>query len=187
MKFWTYIAFLVPFIAFSQQTVEICGEPKSFTYSTESDIDATVEWYVLGAYYYGNSITLQWDTPGVFNITATATAEDCPGTPQTYTVTVTECDPVVWWVPNTFTPNGDEYNTTWGPVFSGPFDQADFHVTVFTRWGNLIWESRDATARWDGMCGSRAVHDGVYTWVVEFGILNTDERKLIHGHVTILR
>jgi gliding motility-associated-like protein len=91
--------------------------------------------------------------------------------------TVTECDPLVYWVPNTFTPNGDEFNTLWGPVFEGPYDAQDFHLVVLNRWGNLIWESWNAEARWDGTYSNNNVHDGVYTWVIDFGMLDTDERN----------
>jgi hypothetical protein len=63
----------------------------------------------------------------------------------------------------------------------------DFHLVVLNRWGNLIWESWDDAARWDGTYDGRKVTDGVYTWIIDFGILDTDERRLIHGHVTILR
>ena len=187
MKFWTYILFLVPFLAFSQQTVEICGEPKSFTYSTASDIDATIEWYVLGSYYYGNEITLQWDTPGVFTITATAIAADCPSIPQTMTVTVTECDPILVWVPNTFTPNGDEFNTTWGAPVSGPVDFQDYRMVVFNRWGELIWESFNAMQRWDGQYNGVSIQSGTYTWTIELGILQSDARHTYVGHVNILK
>jgi len=182
-----YIVFLVPLLAISQQTVEICGDTKTFNYSTQSDIASSTEWYVNGAYYYGEEISITWSQPGTYTLTATATADGCPSTPQTYTVTVTECDPLVYFVPNTFTPNGDEYNTQWGPVFNGPFDKMDFHLVVLNRWGNLIWESWDDAARWDGTYDGRKVADGIYTWVIDFGILDTDERRLIHGYVTILR
>ena len=187
MRLLRYIAFLVPFMAFSQQTIEICGDMKTFNYSTYSDIASNIEWYCDGLYYYGEEITLSWNEPGTYTITATAFADDCPSIPQTYTVVVTECDALLYWVPNTFTPNGDEYNTTWGPVFNGPYDAADFHLIVLNRWGNLIWESWNAAARWDGNYDGYPVHDGVYTWVIDFGLIGTDDRRKLHGHVTIIR
>lgn len=187
MKLLLHILLLMPLLAISQQTVEICGDTKTFSYSTQSDIASSIEWYVAGAYYYGEEVSITWSQPGTYTLTATAIANGCSSIPQTYTVTVTECDPLVYWVPNTFTPNGDEFNTTWGPVFNGPYDATGFHLTVFNRWGNLIWESWDDMARWDGMYNGRVVTDGVYTWLIDFGILGTDERRRIHGHVTVIR
>jgi gliding motility-associated-like protein len=187
MRLLCCIFLFIPLLLFSQQTVEICDDSKSFNYTTQSDIASTIEWYCNGSYYYGEEITIVWDEPGVFTITATAAADGCSSTPQTFTVTVVECDPLVYWVPNTFTPNGDEFNTLWGPVFDGPYDAEDFNLVVFNRWGQLIWESNSVEGRWDGTYGGRPVTDGVYTWVIDFGMLETDERKLLHGHVTIIR
>ena len=187
MKLIFSILFLIPLLVFSQQTIEICDDVKYFSYSTQSDIASNIEWYCDGQYYYGNEITIAWDEPGTYIITATATADGCSSIPQTYSITVIECDPLLYWVPNTFTPNDDEYNTTWGPMFEGPYEKDDFHLIVLNRWGNLIWESWNAESRWDGTYNNKSVTDGVYTWVIDFGILGTDERKLIHGHVTIIR
>lgn len=187
MRSWLYILFLMPLMAISQQTLEICGDTKTINYSVSSDIASTVEWYCNGQYYYGEEITITWDTPGIYEITATAFAADCPSDPQIYTVTVTECDPLVYWIPNSFTPNGDEFNTLWGPVFDGPYDAEDFHLVVFNRWGQLIWESNNVNGRWNGTYYGAYVPDGVYTWVIDFGMLDTDERRVIRGHVTLLR
>lgn len=187
MKWIFSILLFVPLLVKAQQIVEICNNSKSYTYSTTSDIDGEIEWYVLGSYYYGNEITLFWDTPGIFTISVTATSNGCPSLPQTYTVTVKECDPILIWVPNTFTPNGDEFNTTWGPVVSGPVDLQDFHVMVFNRWGGIVWESYDADEKWDGMYYGKPVSDGVYIWKIDFGIVGIDERKEYHGHITIIR
>jgi gliding motility-associated-like protein len=187
MRLLVYIAFLVSFPAYTQQTVEICGSPKSFNYSTQSDIPGAIEWYCNGQYYYGDEINISWAQPGTYTITAAAIANDCASTTQTYTVTVTECDAVVYWVPNTFTPDRDEFNQTWGPVFNGPFDAYDFHLMVFNRWGELVWESWNANDRWNGTYYGRLVPSGVYTWMIDFGLLESDARKKLHGHVTILK
>ena len=187
MQFIRYILFLMPLLVFSQQTVEICGNTKTYTYKTISDLDGTIEWYVLGSYYYGNEITLTWDKAGIFTISAVALTDDCSSMPQTYTVTVKECDPLVVWVPNAFTPNDDEFNTTWGAVVSGPVDLYDFRLIVFNRWGELIWESYDVMQWWDGQYNGIKVQDGTYTWHIDLGVLKSDARYTYMGHVNILR
>jgi hypothetical protein len=58
---------------------------------------------------------------------------------------------------------------------------------VLNRWGELIWESWNVEGRWDGTYNGIPVQDGVYTWMIDFGLLDTDERRLLHGHVTLLR
>jgi gliding motility-associated-like protein len=43
-------------------------------------------------------------------------------------------------VPNAFTPNHDNINDTWKPV---PAFVKDFHLKLFNRWGQLIFETTD--------------------------------------------
>lgn len=187
MRFICCILLLIPMLLYSQQTVEICNDTKYVKYSIQSDIAAEIEWYCDGRYYYGNEITIAWKHPGIYTITAIAISNNCSSIPQMYTVIVTECDELVYWVPNSFTPNGDEFNTKWGPVFKGPHDVEDFRLFVFNRWGEPIWESYDPAGYWDGNYNGCPVADGVYIWTIEFGLSSTANRKKLHGHVTILR
>ncbi len=46
----------------------------------------------------GNPIGLTWADTGVYVITATHFALDCPSEPVTYTVTVKECEELVYWI-----------------------------------------------------------------------------------------
>ena len=60
---------------------------------------------------------------------------------------------------------------------------------IFDRWGEVIFESRDATVGWDGTYSgdARNVQDGVYTYKIVYKVKKTDERRLIVGHVTLIR
>lgn len=94
---------------------------------------------------------------------------------------------VVYYVPNTFTPDEDEYNDNFGPVFTSGFDPFDFELLIFNRWGELIFESHDATIGWDGTYGSKIVAEGTYTWKIEFKTTQSDERRAISGHVNLIK
>lgn len=96
-------------------------------------------------------------------------------------------DDVIFYVPNTFTPDADDFNPTFQPVFTAGFDPYDFHLMIFNRWGEVIFESFDATAGWDGTFGGKHVAQGTYTWQIEFKTLYTDERISINGHLNLLR
>jgi gliding motility-associated-like protein len=185
MKYLIFILF--PFTYLSQQTVEICNDIKTFTYSSSTNNNSDIEWEINGIYYYGNEIILTWDEAGTYEITATAISNNCPSLSQTYTVVVIECDPLIYWIPNCFTPDGNEFNQTWGPVFTSGYSIDHFEISILNRWGNLIWESYDPTANWDGTYKGKKCTDGVYTWIVKFDILNTDEKRIDHGYVTIIR
>ena len=186
MRYLIFIL-LLSFNCLSQQTVEICNDFKTFNYSTTSTEGGTIEWEVNGVYYYGDEITLTWDEAGIYEITATAVSNNCFSLPQTYTVTVIECDPLIYWIPNCFTPDENEFNQMWGPIFTSGYSIDHFELFVLNRWGEIIWESNNPTGKWDGMYNGKKCTEGVYTWVVKFDILNTDERRIDHGHVTIIR
>jgi gliding motility-associated-like protein len=93
---------------------------------------------------------------------------------------------VLSFIPNTFTPDGDEYNQDWGFNFDG-IDETGFSLYVFNRWGEIVWETHDSHEKWDGTYGGKIVSEGMYVWKSEFGVINTDERRTINGIVNVIR
>jgi len=49
----------------------------------------------------------------------------------------------VIFAPNIFTPDGDEFNEYWRVYITG-IDIYDFHLTMYNRWGEIVWESYNA-------------------------------------------
>ncbi|MDH4474563.1 MAG: PKD domain-containing protein [Fluviicola sp.] len=149
-----------------------------------------------------NGVSYNWDFGGLGGSTQTSPAYTFPEEPGSYTVTLIAysgtCtdtvksniaikDVVIYYVPNSFTPDGDEFNQTFQPVFTNGFDPYDFNMQIFNRWGEVIFESNDATVGWDGSYHGKLVSDGIYTWKIEFKTLATDERMIIHGNVNKLQ
>lgn len=96
---------------------------------------------------------------------------------------VAENDPNIW-AANAFTPDGDGVNEDFRPVLNGFLDWR-YRFLVFDRWGELIHETRDRWAAWDGNSRGRAVPTGVYVWKV---VLNRDgDERVFYGHVTVVR
>ena len=97
-------------------------------------------------------------------------------------------DILLFYVPNIFTPDGDDYNEIFFPVFTSGFDKFDYHLTIFNRWGEIIFESYDADYGWDGHYGDGGlVKDDVYIWQIEFGETMSDKQHTHRGHVTVLK
>lgn len=96
-------------------------------------------------------------------------------------------DDLIYYVPNAFTPDGDEFNQTFQPVFTTGFDPYDYKLLIFNRWGEIMFESKDANIGWDGTYKGSSAQDGVYTWRIEFGILKNDYRKVVVGNVVLLK
>lgn len=69
------------------------------------------------------------------------------------------------YVPNSFTPNNDGRNDLLRPVMYG-IKQLSF-FRVYNRWGQLIFETHDATKGWDGKQRSTPAEMQTLVWVLE--------------------
>lgn len=94
---------------------------------------------------------------------------------------------LIYYIPNTFTPDGDDYNETFKPVFTDGYDPYSYTMLIFNRWGEVIWESHDTQVGWNGNYAGIPVQDGTYTWKIEFKTSFDDERIMDVGHVNVIR
>jgi gliding motility-associated-like protein len=94
---------------------------------------------------------------------------------------------VTIFAPNVFTPDGDEFNETWRVYING-IDIYEFHLIMYNRWGETVWESYDTTGEWDGTYSSTGkVEDGTYVWIVNAKDTYNDKKYEFKGAVTISR
>ncbi|MNJ92021.1 PKD domain protein [compost metagenome] len=94
---------------------------------------------------------------------------------------------LIYYVPNSFTPDGNQFNSVFLPVFTEGFDTKDYHFQVFNRWGETVFETNDLLTGWDGNYHGTLAPEGTYTWSILVKILGNGERKLIHGHVNLVK
>jgi gliding motility-associated-like protein len=96
---------------------------------------------------------------------------------------------LLYYVPNTFTPDFDDYNETFKPIFTSGFDPFDYTLLIYNRWGEVIFESHNAEIGWEGTYGvdGKIVQDGTYTWTIEYKRSINDGHQQIQGHVNIIR
>ncbi len=105
---------------------------------------------------------------------------------DTFSVILSVNEELIYYVPNAFSPDGDEFNNTFLPIFTSGYDPYDYHLSIYNRWGEKIFESNDASLGWDGTYNSKKVESGVYTWAIDFGDSNNDKRHQVIGHVNVL-
>jgi gliding motility-associated-like protein len=91
------------------------------------------------------------------------------------------------YVPNTFTPDGDEFNNVFIPSISDSFDPQSYTLLIFNRWGELIFESQDINEGWNGTYNGSMQQNGVYTWKISLKTKELDDANEYHGHVLLLR
>ncbi|MFN5416744.1 MAG: gliding motility-associated C-terminal domain-containing protein, partial [Flavobacteriia bacterium] len=118
-----------------------------------------------------------------FNISLIATSDF--GCVDSLTRTFKVREKLIYYVPNSFTPNGDELNNTFFPIFTSGFEPNSYHLTVYNRWGEVIFESLDYRVGWDGTFKNKMVEEGVYQWKIEFDTKLNQERRVLHGHVNL--
>ena len=92
------------------------------------------------------------------------------------------------YIPNSFTPNSDERNQLFQPVFSDPTILDEFELVIVNRWGEQIFISFDFTVGWDGTSGGlgNPVQDGVYIYVLTYKLKNSKRKKIV-GHISHIR
>lgn len=93
------------------------------------------------------------------------------------------------YIPNTFTPDGDGVNDLFFPMGN---NLANVELSIFDRWGELIYSGKEADAFWNGKMNGNNVQDGVYVWKLKYrfiedvaGSLSPEFEKI--GHVTLIR
>lgn len=123
--------------------------------------------------------------PGNYLVTLVATSAE--GCVDTTTRTIRIVENLVYFVPNAFTPDGDNYNQIFKPVFATGVDIYNYSLFIYDRWGEIMFESHDLDFGWDGSYMGKVMQDGVYSWKIEVKELYSDRRRILHGHVSLIR
>ena len=126
--------------------------------------------------------------PEIYGVFLIASTDE--GCADTAFANVEVQDVLLFYVPNTFTPDYDDFNQYFTPIFTSGFVPNTYHLTIFNRWGEIIFESYDYEIGWDGTFGvgsTKIVPDGTYTWQISFLETMSDKRHLYRGHVHVLR
>ncbi len=110
------------------------------------------------------------------------------GCADTAYANITIDDVITFFIPNVFTPDGDDFNEEFKPVMTSGYDPYDYHLIIYNRWGEILFESFNASYGWNGTYrDGNLAPDGVYVWHIEFGDTISDEKHEYHGHVTIVK
>jgi hypothetical protein len=105
----------------------------------------------------------------------------CGSDSDTLQIAYERCD-CNFFVPNTFTQDGNGVNETFYLVAKDGCDLSEFTITFFNRWGQIIYESQNIETDWDG---SHAPLD-TYTYRIAYKFDNSP-LQYQWGLVTLLK
>ena len=134
--------------------------------------------------------------PGMYTVQLIATNQGyCPDT----SIQIIKIEPdALLYVPNTFTPDEDNFNNLFYPVFSSKIEEDNGYVfRIYNRWGEIVFETKEAPftptffnntkGAWNGTYKGEKCQDGTYIWEIYYKEINEDERKRKIGHVNLIR
>jgi hypothetical protein len=113
---------------------------------------------------------------------------------------LTYIDKPVFYIPNTFTPDDDENNNNFYPIFSSPISSKDYVFRIFNRWGEIVFETNEVPPfptplnasgdfAWNGKSdvNSKTKQDGTYTWTIRCAAISNDDKHTFNGHLNVIR
>ena len=117
----------------------------------------------------------------------TVTATDALGCSRRASVTIhctdVNCGRPNIFIPNAFSPNDDGKNDQL--CFEGKF-VLEFHLEVFSRWGEKVFETDDIHSCWDGRYNGNWCLPGVYTYTCRVRC-EANLETLLKGDITLIR
>jgi gliding motility-associated-like protein len=84
-------------------------------------------------------------------------------------------------IPSAFTPNADGINDTWDIVGLNTYPNS--LVSVFNRFGALVFKSTGYPKAWDGEYGGRQIPTGTYYYTIDL----KNGSKTLSGWVALIR
>jgi gliding motility-associated-like protein len=81
-------------------------------------------------------------------------------------IIVSEIPEECLFIPNAFTPNGDGLNDTFKAVSICPL--SSFHMAIFNRWGEEMFESGDLSEGWDGKYNGTPCSNEAYVYKISY-------------------
>ena len=124
---------------------------------------------------------------GIGEYKITLFAYNAAGCYDSSIVTIKVVNDVLIYVPNTITVNQDGINEKFLPVLGEAFLKETYHLSIFNRWGKLVFESYNYEVGWDGYYADHFTsQDGTYTWMITVKIRENEDYLKYVGHVNVL-
>lgn len=141
-----------------------------------------------GTFISDNSVDVVHTFPyedGNYTVSLTVSTEF--GCTDSTTIGIQVSGDPIYYVPNTFTPDGDQFNNVFNPIFTTGFDPTAYNLSIYNRWGELLFESLSHEEGWPGYYGGLKVPAGTYTYTITYFDKKENRLKVLEGHVNLIR
>jgi gliding motility-associated-like protein len=91
--------------------------------------------------------------------------------------------------PNAFTPDQDGVNDLFKPVLDCEVEFVTFHLQIYNRWGQKVFETNNPLEGWDGNFNGKFLTSDVYVWKSSSSYTKGENifEKTAHGDLTLIR
>lgn len=165
-----------PTAAFTASASGVYNE--NYLFLDQSTGATSWDWYFgEGSTASSQNTAFVYDSTGLYNVSLVVT--NAAGCSDSVTVQISVGGIIV---PNVFSPNGDMINDAFGIQTTG---LTDYKLSIYDRWGLLMFESTDVAQFWDGKTmDGKACPDGTYYYILTAISVIDDWSQA--GHITLL-
>lgn len=175
-------------LIYTFDTEFIIGDPDIELFNNSIDSSFNCSWYVNNTLLSNECLSsILYNFNEIGNYLFDLIISNELGCSDTSSVIITVKEGLIYYVPNTFTPDGNEFNNTFRPIFTSGFQTDSYHLQIFNRWGELLFESYNSELGWDGSYNNKISKTDIYTWKIYFtdSVKNQIHQKV--GHVNLIK
>jgi gliding motility-associated-like protein len=164
--------------------------PTDTLHFTDMSTSNTISW----TWNFGNGVISNLQFPGAqtypltgrrTNYTARLSVRNNLGCADTAYKIFTVLASCYIAVPSAFTPNGDGLNDYLYPLNAFKADNLAFRV--YNRYGQLIFETKDWTKKWDGRINGQPQASGTYVWTLDYTDRDNGQKVSLKGTAVLIR
>lgn len=181
-----------PIANFNASSISVSTVDNLVYFDNQSYGASYYEWdFGDGTVVNGENVNHSYDSnqPGEYSVVLFAYNDN--GCFDSTSQVISLRDELIFYVPNSFTPDGDEFNNVFKPVFGTGFTPDDYSLMVYNRWGETVFHSQDLFTGWDGTYNGSPVQQGTYSWTMivkaSDEAFNPNTKNSYQGHVNVLR
>ena len=171
------VKFLLNAVPLFSEDVSFCMNEENKTLSVKVNPNSKVIWNT-GATTPAISVTKE----GVYWVKTES--KDCGTQIDSTKVKLKPCDCELL-VPNSFTPNEDNKNDYFFPVFQCEYSY--YSLVISDRWANVVFSTNNINAKWDGRFKGNLCPEDIYVYRIESVEKGNDKKLIRSGHISLFR